>query len=139
MLICSFLISTYYKTPPKNSPPPNPIGKTYGVAILEINGAKYETRIAGPTVYDFMTQLQNEGKAVSHAHFNYIMPLPKNTEEVLSGFKRILVCELNSGQFVNYLRMKNPRHDYQQFNKVQGLPFMINELTEKFNQLLEDK
>ena len=90
-------------------------------------------------VHSAVKQLQNEGKAVSHAHFNYIMPLPKNTEEVLSGFKRILVCELNSGQFVNYLRMKNPGHDYQQFNKVQGLPFMINELTEKFNQLLEDK
>jgi 2-oxoglutarate ferredoxin oxidoreductase subunit alpha len=90
-------------------------------------------------VHSAVKQMQNEGKTVSHAHFNYIMPLPRNTEEVLKGFKRILVCELNSGQFVNYLRMKHPGYAYHQFNKVQGLPFMINELTEKFNQLLEEK
>ena len=59
--------------------------------------------------------------------------------KILSGFKRILVCELNSGQFVNYLRMRHPKHDYFQFNKVQGLPFMINELTDKFNQLIGGK
>jgi len=80
-----------------------------------------------------------EGKDVSHAHFHYISPLPKNTEKILKSFKRILVCELNSGQFVNYLKMKFPLPNFYQFNKVQGLPFMINELTEKFNQLLEEK
>jgi len=58
---------------------------------------------------------------------------------VLKGFKKIVVCELNSGQFVNYLRMKFPLPNISQFNKVQGLPFMINELTDKFNQLLEEK
>jgi 2-oxoglutarate ferredoxin oxidoreductase subunit alpha len=90
-------------------------------------------------VHSAVKQIQEEGKKVSHAHFHHIMPLPKNTEEVFSGFKRILVCELNSGQFVNYLRMKHPNHDYYQFNKVQGLPFMIKELKDKFNQLLEEK
>ncbi|MEI6900990.1 MAG: 2-oxoacid:acceptor oxidoreductase subunit alpha, partial [Bacteroidota bacterium] len=78
-------------------------------------------------------------KKVSHAHFNYIMPLPKNTEEVLSGYKKVVVCELNAGQFVNYLKMKHPGKNYYQFNKLQAQPFMINELTEKFNQLLEEK
>jgi 2-oxoglutarate ferredoxin oxidoreductase subunit alpha len=90
-------------------------------------------------VHSAVKQIQAEGKKVSHVHFHHIMPLPKNTAEIFAGFKRILVCELNSGQFVNYLRMKHPKHDYYQFNKVQGLPFMINELTEKFNQLLEEK
>ncbi|HTX88793.1 MAG TPA: 2-oxoacid:acceptor oxidoreductase subunit alpha [Bacteroidales bacterium] len=84
-------------------------------------------------------EMQKDGKKVSHAHFHYIMPLPKNTEEVLAGFKKIVVCELNSGQFVNYLKMKYPKHEYRQFNKVQGLPFMINELTATFNELLEEK
>lgn len=65
---------------------------------------------------------------VAHAHFKYIMPLPRNTEELLSQFKRIIVCELNSGQFVNYLRMTHPGHQYLQFNKVQGQPFLIEEL-----------
>jgi 2-oxoglutarate ferredoxin oxidoreductase subunit alpha len=84
-------------------------------------------------------EVQNQNKKVSHAHFHHIMPLPKNTREILSKFKKILVCELNSGQFVQYLKMKYPASNYYQFNKVQGLPFMINELSEKFNQLLEEK
>ena len=36
------------------------------------------------------------------AQFNYICPLPKNTREVLSQYKRIIVCELNTGQFAAY-------------------------------------
>ncbi len=83
--------------------------------------------------------LQAEGKSITHAHFNYIMPLPKNTADILSGHKKIIVCELNSGQFVNYLRMKHPENQYRQFNKVQGLPFFVNELTAAFNQILEEK
>ncbi len=91
------------------------------------------------SVHSAVKQMQNEGKSVSLAHFNYIMPLPKNTGKVLQGFKKIVVCELNSGQFVNYLKMKFPMPNFHQFNKVQGLPFMINELTDRFNQLLEEK
>jgi 2-oxoglutarate ferredoxin oxidoreductase subunit alpha len=83
--------------------------------------------------------LQKQGKKVSLAHFNHIMPLPKNTGEIFKNFKKILVCELNSGQFVNYLRMTHPEFKYLQFNKVQGLPFMVSELVAKFNQILEEK
>lgn len=90
-------------------------------------------------VQEAVENLQAEGKKVSHAHFNYIMPLPKNTEEILSGFKKILVCELNSGQFVNYLRMTHDSHKYLKYNKVQGLPFTVNELTQVITQTLEEK
>lgn len=84
-----------------------------------------------------VTALHNEGKKVSYTHFNYIMPLPKNTAEIFSKFKKILVCELNMGQFVNYLRMELPRFNYQQYNKVQGLPFTVSELKDKITQVLE--
>ena len=80
--------------------------------------------------------LQAEGKSISHAHFSYIMPLPKNTEKVLAGFKKIIVCELNAGQFANYLRMTHPNYKYLQYNKAQGLPFTITELVEQFNKTL---
>lgn len=83
--------------------------------------------------------MQKEGKKISHAHFSYIMPLPKNSEEVFKGFKNILVCELNNGQFVNYLRMKLPQYQYKQYNKVQCLPFTFNELSEVFNKIMEGK
>ncbi|MDP4266588.1 MAG: 2-oxoacid:acceptor oxidoreductase subunit alpha [Bacteroidota bacterium] len=84
-------------------------------------------------------EMQKQGKKVSLAHFNYISPLPKNTGQVLSKFKKIVVCELNLGQFIMYLRMMYPEYKYEQYNKIQGLPFMVSELTEKFKQLLEGK
>ena len=74
---------------------------------------------------------------IGYAHFSYINPLPKNTKEVLGQFKKIVVCELNMGQFSNVLRMNFEKLDLVQFNKIQGLPFGNAELMEKFKQLLK--
>ena len=75
-------------------------------------------------------EVRAEGVDVSFAHFDYIMPLPKNTAEVFEKFDKILVCELNSGQFVNYLRAVMPQFKYEQFNKVQGQPFLVQEIVD---------
>lgn len=88
-------------------------------------------------VLSVVEKMLEEGKSVAHAHFRHIMPLPKNTKEVLSGHKKILVCENNNGQFVNYLREKMPDFKYEQYNKIQGLPFLTAELENKFNDLLK--
>ena len=88
-------------------------------------------------VLSVVEKMLEEGKSVAHAHFRHIMPLPKNTAKVLSGHKKILVCENNNGQFVNYLREKMPDFKYEQYNKIQGLPFLTAELENKFNDLLK--
>ena len=62
--------------------------------------------------------------------FNYISPLPKNTREVLSRFKRIIVCELNTGQFANYLRSQFPELKIEQYNEIQGQPFAVERIVE---------
>lgn len=84
-------------------------------------------------------EMRKNGKSVSLCHFNYINPLPKNVKEIFGNYKRILVCELNMGQFANYLRMNFQEFNYMQFNKVQGLPFTVVELVDKFNKVLEGK
>lgn len=83
--------------------------------------------------------LQKEGKSISFVHFNYIKPLPANTRDVFKKFKKIVVAEINNGQFASYLRTVFPEFNYLQYNKVMGLPFTVIELMEKFNQLLEEK
>ena len=83
-------------------------------------------------------ELRQEGKNVSLAHFNYIKPLPGNTEDVFKRFKKIIVCELNMGQLASYLRNELPGFEYHQYNKVKGLPFTVNELKESIHKLLED-
>ena len=85
------------------------------------------------------TDLQKEGKNISFTQFNYIKPLPRNTKEIFSKFKRIIVCELNLGQFASYLRSIFPEFTYFQYNKIQGLPFMIYELKKRFSQILEEE
>ncbi len=89
-------------------------------------------------LFSAVKELRKEGKDVSLAHFNYINPLPKNTREVLAKFKKILVCELNLGQFAAYLRSKYPEFTYQQYNKVAGLPFTVLEIKEEVNKLINN-
>ena len=62
------------------------------------------------------------------AQFNYIMPLPKNTREVLSQYKRIVACELNTGQFATYLRSQFPELPIEQYNEIQGQPFAVERI-----------
>jgi len=81
--------------------------------------------------------MQLNGDAVAHAHFNFINPLPKNTAAIFSQYKKIVVCELNNGQFVKLLRSELPQFDYLQYNKIQGLPFSKGELITEFRRLVE--
>jgi len=62
------------------------------------------------------------------AQFNYIHPLPKNTHEVLRAYKRIIVCELNTGQFAAYLRAHFPDLPIEQYNEIQGQPFAVERI-----------
>ena len=64
------------------------------------------------------------------AQFNYICPLPKNTREVLSQYKRIIVCELNTGQFATYLRAQFHELPIEQYNEIQGQPFAVERIVE---------
>jgi 2-oxoglutarate ferredoxin oxidoreductase subunit alpha len=94
----------------------------------------------GSTHGHLMTAVNNlvkAGEKVALAHFNYIHPLPKNTEEVVKKYKKVLVCELNSGQFATYLRSKVPG-EYLQFNKVQGQPFNVAELEEAIQLIIKN-
>jgi 2-oxoglutarate ferredoxin oxidoreductase subunit alpha len=74
--------------------------------------------------------LENEGHKLSYAHFDYINPLPANTGEVLSKFKRVLVCEINNGQFVHYLKSNFSNLEYFQFNNLNAQPFQIVNIEE---------
>ena len=96
-------------------------GGTYGHLITAVN------------------ELREEGKKISLAHFHYIRPLPKNSRDVFRKFKKIVVCELNLGQFADYLRMNYQEFKFNQYNKIQGLPFTVIELKKNIIKILEDK
>lgn len=90
------------------------------------------------SLHSAVKHLNEQGyKNIGYVHFNYINPLPKNTEAILKQFKKIVVCELNTGQFAKVLKMNIDGLVLSQFNKIQGLPFGNQELEEKFKQLLK--
>lgn len=82
-------------------------------------------------------ELQHRGEQVSLCHFNFIHPLPRGVREIFSRFRRIVVCELNSGQFAGYLRQQFQEFEFLQYNKIQGLPFTVTELGDEFARLLK--
>ncbi len=89
------------------------------------------------SLHSAVKHLDEEGFTnIGFAHFHYLNPLPKNTDELFKRFKKIVVCELNTGQLIKVFKANFTGHEFLQFNKIQGLPFANNELKEKFKQIL---
>lgn len=84
-------------------------------------------------------ELNAAGKPVAFAQFRYINPLPANTAEVLRRYRRVIVAELNTGQFADYLQMRMPDVRIERINKVQGQPFMVKEIKDSVIKIMEDK
>ncbi len=80
--------------------------------------------------------LRNQGKAVSHVHLRWINPLPKNLGAVMKGFKKVMVPEVNNGQLAYHLRAQFPGIDPLQFNRINGKPIKIAELSAKVLEVL---
>ncbi len=53
--------------------------------------------------------------------------------------KRVIVAELNSGMFADYLQAKFPDVKISRINKIQGQPFLVSEVVEGVNKIMEDK
>ncbi len=93
-------------------------------------------------LYTAMEELNadgNENHKVALAQFRYINPMPKNAIEDLSRFKRIIVAELNTGQFADYLQMHMPGHEILRINKVEGQPFLVKEIVDGVIKHIEQK
>ncbi len=84
-------------------------------------------------------ELNCRGAKVDFAHFRYINPLPANTGEVLRRYKRVIVAELNTGQFADYLQARFPDVRIERINKIQGQPFMVSEIVERVTKIMEEK
>lgn len=85
---------------------------------------------------DVVQRMNKAGNKVAFAHFSFISPLPKNTEEVLGKFKKVIVAEQNSGQFAGYLKEHCAGLNITTYNKIEGQPFSISSLVEAFTEEL---
>lgn len=76
-----------------------------------------------------VTDLLNDGYAVSHVHLRHIKPFPKNLGEILFNFDKVLIPEINNGQLVKVIRDKFMIPAIP-FNKIKGVPITSTELKE---------
>ncbi len=81
--------------------------------------------------------VRNTGARVARAHLRHLNPFPTNTGEVLLGYRRVIVPEMNSGQLALLLRAKY-LVDVQSYSRVRGLPFSTVELADVLVQALEE-
>lgn len=87
------------------------------------------------TLRDAVIKARENGYKVSHAHLNYIHPLPNNTKNVLSRFKKVLIPEINLGQLAKIIKIEF-LIDAEQINIVRGLPFKTFEIFNKITEIL---
>lgn len=73
-------------------------------------------------------ELNASGRKVAFWQFRFINPLPENAIECLSKYKNIIVAELNTGMFADYLQMHMPGKEIKRINKIEGQPFLVKEI-----------
>lgn len=82
-----------------------------------------------------VTSARQGGKKVSHLHLRYVNPFPRNLGDLLKGFRRVLVPEINNGQLIKLLRARYVV-DAHGFNVIKGLPLRSEEIEERIESIL---
>ncbi len=77
-----------------------------------------------------VANVRDRGKKVACAHLTYLNPFPRNLEEVVRRYPKVLVPEMNMGQLVRLIRAEF-LVDAELFSKVQGQPIFVEELEEE--------
>jgi 2-oxoglutarate ferredoxin oxidoreductase subunit alpha len=79
--------------------------------------------------------LRAEGFEVSSTNLRYLNPLPPDLGDLIKGFDKVLVPELNSGQLCMILRSRF-LVDAVSMTKIKGRPFKVSEIRERILQFL---
>jgi 2-oxoglutarate ferredoxin oxidoreductase subunit alpha len=82
-----------------------------------------------------VSELQEQGYAVSHAHLRHLRPFPKNLGDILKNFETILIPEINNGQLIKIIRDQY-MVDAKGYNKIMGVPITKTELVMKLREML---
>lgn len=109
-----------------------PAGDPAGDLLIVAWGSTY-----GPVTAALKAQ-REKGRKIGHVHLRHLNPLPRNLGEVIGGYDRVLVPEMNMGQLLMLLRAKY-LVDAQGLNKIQGKPFKQSEIERKIEQILADR
>jgi 2-oxoglutarate ferredoxin oxidoreductase subunit alpha len=82
-----------------------------------------------------VTRLQKEGHKISCACLRHLNPLPKDLGDLMRGFKRVVLPEMNKGQLASILRDKY-LIDVKSYSQVNGQPFKSHEILDYLTKSL---
>lgn len=85
-----------------------------------------------------VSRLRQQGMRVAQLHLKHIWPLASDLGELLEKFPAILVPELNDGQLVHLIRDKY-LVDARPLNKIQGRPFLADEIVRAAQELMKQE
>jgi len=80
-------------------------------------------------------RVRAKGMSVAHAHLRHLNPFPANTGDVVCGYDRVIVPEMNLGQLALLLRARY-LVDVIGYNRVQGRPFKAEELADVIEDVI---
>ncbi|NVD43946.1 2-oxoacid:acceptor oxidoreductase subunit alpha [Qipengyuania atrilutea] len=89
----------------------------------------------GP-IHQAVRRMRAKGCDVSHIHVRHIWPLPANLGDLLNSYERVLVPEMNTGQFKTVLRDQY-LVDAEPLTKTSGQPFQIAELEDAIGKYFD--
>jgi 2-oxoglutarate ferredoxin oxidoreductase subunit alpha len=81
-------------------------------------------------------RVRDSGRKVATAHLVHLNPFPKNTGDVVTAFRKVLIPEMNSGQLALLVRARY-LIDVRSVTKVEGLPFFAEELESEILKVVE--
>ena len=84
-------------------------------------------------VQEAVAQLHDKGCSVAYATVDAINPLPQGLCEKMMHYKRVLVCESNSGQLAALLRSTVKHEDIRSLASMEAQPFNVAELVAQIN------
>ena len=84
-------------------------------------------------VREAVAQLHEEGCSVAYATVDAINPLPQGLCEKMMQYKRVLVCESNSGQLASLLRSMVKHEGIRSLASMEAQPFNVAELVAQIN------
>ena len=88
-------------------------------------------------VREAVMKLHDEGRSVAYATVDAINPLPQGLCEKMMCYKRVLVCESNSGQLASLLRSTTSHKDICSLASMEAQPFNVAELVAQINLNLD--
>ena len=83
-----------------------------------------------------VTRCLEQGLDVAHIHIRHIWPMPSNLGDLLRGYDKVMVPEMNNGQLVTVLRAEY-LVPAEGFNQISGQPFKVSDLEAEIRSRLE--